>query len=75
MIADLGTLRLDHPLVTASSSRRRCSSAFQPYKGGFLSHGHHNRVYRVGLDGAITVQIAFGNTVPTGLDVDGQGST
>jgi sugar lactone lactonase YvrE len=44
----------------------------QPYRGGFLvSEGHHNRVLHVKLDGTITEVIAFGNIVPTGLDVRG----
>ena len=72
VIADLGTFALDHPPATPFFVKTGVQFAFEPYKGGFLvTDGHHNRVYRVGLDGAITVQIAFGNTVPTGLDVDG----
>lgn len=46
--------------------------ALQTYKGGFLvTDGHHNRVLRVTLDGDITEIIAFGNIVPTGIDVRG----
>lgn len=46
--------------------------AMQPYRGGFLvTDGHHNRVLWVTLDGEITQVIAFGNIVPTGLDVRG----
>lgn len=44
----------------------------QPFRGGLLViDGHHNRVLRVRLDGEVSEQIAFGNTVPTGLDVRG----
>ena len=47
--------------------------ALQPYRGGFLvTDGHHNRVYRVTLDGTVTQLIAFGNIVPTGLAVRGR---
>ena len=42
------------------------------YRGGFLvTDGHHNRVYRVTLDGDVSEFIAFGNIVPTGLEVLG----
>ncbi len=44
--------------------------AMQPYRGGFLvTDGHHNRVLRVRLTGAISVFKDFNaNIVPTGLD-------
>jgi hypothetical protein len=46
--------------------------ALQTYRGGFLvTDAHLNRVLRVTLDGEITVLIAFGNIVPTGLEVRG----
>ena len=46
--------------------------AMAPYRGGFLvTDGHHNRVYRVTLDGDVSEFITFGNTVPTGLEVHG----
>src|SRR4030095_9411200 len=46
--------------------------ALQTYRGGFLvTDGHLNRVLQVTLDGQITVLIAFGNIVPTGLAVKG----
>ena len=45
----------------------------EPYRGGFLvTDGHHNRVYRVTLDGRVSELIAFGNIVPTGLAVRGR---
>ena len=44
----------------------------EPYRGGFLvTDGHHNRVYRVTLDGTVSEFITFGNVVPTGLQVQG----
>ena len=46
--------------------------AMEHYRGGFLvTDGHHNRVYRVTLDGDVSEFITFGNTVPTGLEVHG----
>lgn len=46
--------------------------AMQPWRGGFLvTDGHHNRVLRVGLDGAISELKGFGDVVPTGLAVQG----
>jgi hypothetical protein len=44
----------------------------ETYRGGFLvADSHLNRVLRVTIDGEITVLIAFGNIVPTGLEVRG----
>ena len=44
--------------------------AMQPFRGGFLvTDGHHNRVLWAGRDGALRELIAFGNIVPTGLEV------
>lgn len=46
--------------------------AFQPYQEGFLvTDGHHNRVYHVTLDGAVSEFKVFDNIVPTGLEVRG----
>ena len=46
--------------------------ALEPYRGGFLvTDGHHNRVLRAWRDGTITQLIAFGDVVPTGMDVSG----
>lgn len=46
--------------------------AFVPYADGFLvADGHHNRVLYAELSGAITEVAQYGNTVPTGLQVDG----
>ncbi len=47
--------------------------SMQAFRGGFLvADGHHNRVLWVTTDGAITELVAFGNIVPTGLEVHGQ---
>jgi hypothetical protein len=46
--------------------------AMQPYRHGFLvTDGHHNRVYRVGLDGSVSEFRTFGDIVPTGLALHG----
>ena len=51
----------------------RGSVRLQTYRGGFLvTDGHHNRVLRVTLDGDVSEQDAFGDIVPTGLEVSGR---
>jgi hypothetical protein len=73
LIADIGTFSCDNPptgfpFVVPMGVQY----ALEPYRGGFLvTDGHHNRVLRVWRDGAITQLIAFGDVVPTGLDVSG----
>ena len=75
VVADIGAFNL-----TASADHSVCKSpstsgvlfALQPYRGGFLvTDGHLNRVLQVTLDGAISVLIAFGDIVPTGLALSG----
>jgi hypothetical protein len=73
VVADIGTFACDNPptgfpFVVPTGVQY----ALEPYRGGFLvTDGHHNRVLRVSLDGTITQLIAFGDVVPTGLDVHG----
>jgi hypothetical protein len=46
--------------------------AFENYRGGFLvTDGHHNRLLRVTLDGTISQVAAYGDVVPTGIEVEG----
>ena len=46
--------------------------AIDTFRGGFLvTDGHHNRVLYATLDGVVSEMIAFGNIVPTGLEVHG----
>jgi hypothetical protein len=46
--------------------------AMETFRGGFLvTDGHLNRVLWVTLDGEISEFMAFGNIVPTGLEVHG----
>jgi hypothetical protein len=68
VIADIGAFAMSHPPNTAFFVPRGVQYAMAPYRGGFLvTDGHHNRVYFVTLAGQISVLIAFGNIVPTGL--------
>jgi hypothetical protein len=73
VVADIGTYSCEHPpsgfpFVVPTGVQY----ALQTYRGGFLvTDGHHNRVLRITLDGAITELIHFGDVVPTGLAVSG----
>jgi hypothetical protein len=72
VVADIGKFAINHPPATEFEIPSGLQYAFEPYRGGFLvTDGHHNRVYRVALDGAVTELIAFDNIVPTGLAVRG----
>ena len=73
VVADVGTFACDNPptgfpFVVPTGVQY----ALEPFRGGFLvSDGHHNRVYRVTLDGEVSELIQFGNIVPTGLALSG----
>lgn len=72
VVADLGAFSLAHPPVPDFFVPTGFQFAIEPFRGGFLvTDGHHNRLLRVTLDGQITEIIAFGNVVPTGLEVWG----
>jgi sugar lactone lactonase YvrE len=72
VIADIGEFALNHPPNTSFFVPTGVQYAIETYRGGFLvTDGHHNRVLRVTLDGKVTELIAFGNIVPTGLEVSG----
>jgi hypothetical protein len=73
VVADIGAFAMTHPtccfdvFVLAG-----VQYAMQPYRHGFLvTDGHHNRVYRVGLDGSVSEFRSFGDIVPTGLALHG----
>lgn len=72
VIADLGTWsRTNQPDVEFFIDTG-FQFAIEPFRDGFIvTDGHHNRVLWVGLDGAVTELIAFGNVVPTGLSIAG----
>lgn len=70
LVADLHTWSEQHPPAsTAIFIPGGFTYAMQPYGNGFLvTDGHHNRVLRVRLNGAISVYHDFGqDDVPTGL--------
>jgi hypothetical protein len=76
LVADVGTFAHDNPppdgLGIANVVQCGVQYALEAFRGGFLvTDGHHNRVYRVSLDGTVSQMIQFGDVVPTGLDVQG----
>jgi hypothetical protein len=72
-IADIGAWSIQHPPATDFFVPSGVQYALENYRGGFLvTDGHHNRVLHVTRAGDITQMIAFGNIVPTGLDVRGR---
>ena len=73
VVADIGAFSIDNPPATDFFVPSGVQYALQTYRGGFLvTDGHHNRVLRVTRDGQITELRAFGNIVPTGLEVRGR---
>ncbi len=73
VVADLGAWSLAHPPVPAFVVPTGVQYALQAYRGGFLvTDGHHNRLLRVTLDGAIRELATFGNVVPTGIATTGR---
>jgi hypothetical protein len=73
LVADIGAWSIAHPPCCFDFFLKAgVQYAMQAWRGGFLvTDGHHNRVLRVGLDGSISVVKAFGDVVPTGLEVQG----
>ncbi|MET0165192.1 MAG: ScyD/ScyE family protein [Vicinamibacterales bacterium] len=72
VVADIGEFNLDNPPTTPFDVPTGVQYALQTYRGGFLvTDGHLNRVLRVTVDGEVSVLIAFGDIVPTGLAVWG----
>lgn len=72
IIVDLGAYNMAHPPATAFFLATGVLYALEPFRGGFLiTDGHLNRVLWVGKQGEISEFKAFGNIVPTGLEVHG----
>lgn len=74
VVADIGAYSEAHPPPPDISFfvPTGLQYAMEVFRGGFLvTDGHHNRVLRVTRDGEITEFRAFGNVVPTGLDLRG----
>jgi hypothetical protein len=73
VVADIGAFSIDNPPATDFFVPSGVQYALEAYGGGFLvTDGHHNRVLRVTRAGQISVLRAFGNIVPTGLEVRGR---
>ncbi len=71
-VADIGAWSIDNPPETDFFIDSGVQYSLETYRGGFLvADGHHNRVLWVGRDGDIRELMAFGNTVPTGLETAG----
>ena len=72
-IADVGAWSISHPPATDFFVASGVQYALERFRGSFVvSDGHHNRVLRVSRDGDIRPMLAFGNIVPTGLEVHGR---
>lgn len=72
IIADIGDFSSSHLPPYPVDLPNGVQYAIETFRGGFLvTDGHHNRVLRVTPDGQINEMKAFGNIVPTGLDVHG----
>jgi hypothetical protein len=73
VVADIGAFSIANPPATDFFVPSGVQYALEAYRGGFLvTDGHHNRVLRVTRDGQVSELIAFGNIVPTGLEVRGR---
>lgn len=72
-IADIGAWSISHPPATDFFVASGVQYALERFRGGFVvTDGHHNRVLRVTRGGYIKRMVAFGNIVPTGLEVHGR---
>jgi hypothetical protein len=74
VVANIGAFNLQNPPTISFPYvvKTGLQFALQPYRDGFLvTDGHLNRVLQVSLDGAVSVVIAFGDVVPTGMAVWG----
>jgi hypothetical protein len=73
LLADLGAWSAANEPATDFFLPCGVPYALEPFRGGLLvTDGHHNRVLWVSLDGHISEFNAFGNIVPTGLEVHGK---
>jgi hypothetical protein len=73
VVADIGKFSINNPPDTPFDQPTGLQYALETYRGGFLvTDGHHNRVLRVTRDGEVSELIAFGDIVPTGLEVRGK---
>ena len=71
-VVNLGAFSIAHPPATPYFVASGVQYAVERYHNGFVvTDGHHNRVLHVTDRGRISVMRAFGNIVPTGLEVRG----
>src|SRR5690606_10271427 len=69
-VADLGAWSAENPSDTEFFGPSGVTYALERYRGRLLvTDGHHNRVLSVSRRGHISEFRAFGNVVPTGLEV------
>lgn len=72
VIADIGQWSINNPSESEVFIPSGVHYAIDTFRGGFLvTDGHHNRVLQVNQNGEVSEMIAFGNIVPTGLEVHG----
>ena len=72
VVADIGAFAIANPPDADIFLATGVQYAMEPYRGGFLvTDGHHNRVYQVTRDGAVSELLQLGNVVPTGLATRG----
>jgi hypothetical protein len=73
LVADISAFSADNvPTNTDIALTTGVQYAMDIFDGDILvTDGHHNRVLQVALDGEVSEMIAFDNTVPTGLAVNG----
>jgi len=73
IIADIGAFSMANPPDTEFFVPTGVQYAMEIYRGGILvTDGHHNRILWVSLEGEVWELLAFGNVVPTGLEVHGR---
>ena len=73
LVADIGTFSADNPPATCFFLGQGVQYSIEPFRGGLLvADGHHNRILWVSPQGYISEFKAFGNIVPTGLEVHGE---
>lgn len=71
VVADIGEFSANNP-PSFFDLPTGLQYGLQSFRGGFLvTDGNHNRVLHVSRDGTVTEAAAFGNVVPTGLEVRG----
>jgi len=71
-VVDIGSYSIANPSQSIVFIPSGVQYAMEAFRGGFLvTDGHHNRVLWANLNGEVSEVMAFGNIVPTGLEVWG----